>query len=138
MAETIGGIQIEISGDQTKLNAAINSSVATAQAGGQKIASALNSATAPAANLTTALERLTKANMAFADENVRALQAVQASAPGYQEAQEKLAQLNAELRVAQQQYALAAGIQETGATTSRAAAAAWGAPSRNSRGSRTH
>ena len=72
MAETIGGIQIEISGDQTKLNAAINSSVATAQAGGQKIASALNSATAPAANLTTALERLTKANMAFADENVRA------------------------------------------------------------------
>ena len=54
MADVIGAVQVNITGDQTQLNASINSAVNTAQQGGTKIGAALTGAVGPANNLTAA------------------------------------------------------------------------------------
>lgn len=57
-SNSIGSVSVEIVGDQSKLKATINDAVGTAQAGGDKIAQAMNAAAIKTATLQLAVDTL--------------------------------------------------------------------------------
>lgn len=65
MSEIIGSVQVDITGNQAPLNAALKQATENASAGGQKISAALNSAIAPASGLEKAILTLNESVIAL-------------------------------------------------------------------------
>lgn len=124
MDDSIGSVSVQIVADYSKLTEGFRAAQSQAVQAGAAIASAINAAVAPSANLTQATERLRQAEAALTSETAKHLASITPTSAAYANAQASLQQLNAQLAAAQAAFTQATAAANAQAQANQATAGA--------------